>query len=481
MKRLLAITLCLMFTLTACGSKDTTPVRSEAATKENTEITLTPKPTETPEATQSVVASSSEEMQSTIENPSEDVPITLDLDLSLFGDLVNTLFVVTNDVSQLTTKEEAYNYLVDNGYTLHPAASIYEPEATLLNRQDHYVWEVWNDSLNQYASASQRNFQSSVVSITNAKGYLYSIVYTLFNPNIETYASFRDRIDELSSNWLDSNYVIVEKGPDENDWEGCYISFHDKPVGEYYTSQHSTKFAEIVVKLKNDVAEVSFYLYSANDPDVVKELKEDTIFESASTSELVPTEAPTSTVTLDCDMSLFGDLVNSLFVVTNDESSRTTKEQTFNYFVENGYEFYEHGTGSAHVVRDLSDLTEDGKYEVYHSSFSDWSSTPELSSVITITVADGLLQKIVVSSSNCNTAYFGSFGDNVDSLIESWKANGAAITVRDGGVSGTGGYINRIYFNGRPCDESSSKDYFASVDISYVPEAKSIQLTFELE
>lgn len=243
MKRKLTVLLILAMTVSmvACSQSNTTEVETITEIEANQTIDyIEPSKTEVPP-----------EVAKTREL------ITIDLDLSIFGELVDTLYTISNDVEKITTKDEAFEYLKNKGYSFYPYAdadidnTITTEEAynnfSGFDMKPDFILENCKDSKYSHASV-----------VSNDNGTVDIIQYKYRGVTEEFVNNERTKINEfVDSGILDGYNIKVVHNKDKDTWSQFHIYFYGEPV-EHPSAEY---FAEIYVNLDTYSSLYTFSLY----------------------------------------------------------------------------------------------------------------------------------------------------------------------------------------------------------------------------
>ncbi|MGN0374676.1 MAG: lipoprotein [Butyrivibrio sp.] len=206
------------------------------------------------------------------------------------------------------------------------------------------------------------------------------------------------------------------------------------------------------------------------EPATTKASETDTSKDESTTATTEPetTKPEKKVIHIDTDLSLFGELVNKFFVITNDYSLMAPDKELFDYLCENGYVFYEY------MDSDVDDtISPEEAYERFDkwglNTFSDsllQYCEKSMSSRMYICTSEGHIDTIQYKFRKCHEDQLASYREQVDKLVEDWKNQGYEMDILYSRDEETGLWTYMVIkFKGTPSNPDSSSDFFAKIDI----------------
>lgn len=264
MKKHLLFILLLAVSMVACGSKpDPTAADSEVSI----------------ESTQDSSSESTPQSESVEESTQESVPesepvkeikiITIEEDLSLFGDLINNLFVITNDNSQKKTIDDVYQYLSTHDYDFYihsnrPLEEVISGEEALQNAVKTRNFYVLHD--NMFSTRKKSEYNSLIINFDAKEDRLSCIQYYYTNVKSEedkdlffsVVNDYRTKVNALISEWQKNGYnMTVKYNKDLDAWTNVSIRLNGDVSGSFDPGY----FAEIsvVISENGQMLQVQYY------------------------------------------------------------------------------------------------------------------------------------------------------------------------------------------------------------------------------
>ena len=265
MKKRLLFVLILAVSMVACGSKPD-PTTSDS------DVSI--------ESTQDSSSESTPQSESAEESTQESVPesepvkeikkITIEEDLSLFGDLINNLFVITNDNSKKKTIDDVYQYLSTHDYDFYirskrPLEEVISSEEALQNAVKTRNFYVLHD--NMFSARKKSEYNGLILNFDPKEDCLSCIQYNYTNLKSEedkdlffsVVNDYRTKVNALISEWMDFGYNMAvnyyDKDPDT--WTKISILFNGDASGSFDPGY----FVEIsvVISENGQMLQVQYY------------------------------------------------------------------------------------------------------------------------------------------------------------------------------------------------------------------------------
>lgn len=199
------------------------------------------------------------EMMDTSEKPAK-VEVksfkTAEGDLSVFGELVDDLFVFSLDSSKRISKEDAFAYLQAKEYSFYFSGtdsvdSVIEPEEAYEVNNTFYLKPSF---VTEYSG----DVENSWASVVTVNGYVQDIQFNLEACEEQIIHEIRNYFNEVAKSSLLNEYETeVTILGDADDWKMLSIEFYEQPLAE---NESQNAYAEIRVHLING-ALISFVLY----------------------------------------------------------------------------------------------------------------------------------------------------------------------------------------------------------------------------
>lgn len=265
MKKRLLFVLILAVSMVACGSKPDPAASDPDVSIESTQDSSSEN---TPEA-ESVEESTQESVPES-EPVKEIEKVTVEEDLSLFGDLINNLFVITNENSQKKTIDDVYQYLSTNDYDFYihskrPLEEVISGEEALQNAIKTRNFYVLHD--NMFSARKKSEYNSLILNFDAKEDRLNCIQYYYTDVKSEedkdlffsVVNDYRTKVNTLISEWQKNGYNMTVKynNKDLNTWTNVSIRFN----GDVSGSHDFGYFAEIsvIISENGQMLQVQYY------------------------------------------------------------------------------------------------------------------------------------------------------------------------------------------------------------------------------
>ncbi|MBQ4536855.1 MAG: hypothetical protein II994_04460 [Lachnospiraceae bacterium] len=175
------------------------------------------------------------------------------------------------------------------------------------------------------------------------------------------------------------------------------------------------------------------------------------------------TEPEKELITVEADLSAFGELVNDLFVITNDNSKKTTREEIFQYLDEKGYAFYPYTEADVDNTITREEASEKEVFDLKPESVLKYSEKPKYSHA-TVGTQEDVIKVIQYKMSGCSEQTVSSARELCNNAFLNGNFDGYDVEVKINGDAENWSNMY-VYFYGEPADDSNVGDYFAHIHV----------------
>lgn len=180
---------------------------------------------------------------------------TAEGDLSVFGELVDDLFVLSSDSSKRISKEDAFEYLQAKGYSFYWSET--DSVDDTLDLESAYELSNTFYLKPSYVTDYCGDVDNSCVSVVTVNGYVTAVQFKLEACEEQTINEIRNYFIEVSESSLFDEYETeVTVLGDADDWGMLSFEFYEQPLAE---NESQDAYAEIVVHPNGTL--ISFVLY----------------------------------------------------------------------------------------------------------------------------------------------------------------------------------------------------------------------------
>lgn len=253
---LLSVVLAMAICLTACAQNGVKDENSEESIVQEGNDTVEDSESAVIETTETTPVESEATQEAVVENKEYK---TVEADLSFMGEIINDLFIISNDESALKTKEDVFNYLNDKAYAFYPYSGA-DADNTVASGEarESGMFIIKPESVLQYANNDKySDVMFSFADWTGVGDRLSCVQYQLKDCTDETMSQIREHFNKVVADGVFDNYEYeVIHNNDTDTWTTMKIQIKGEPINP---AQYCDYFCEISIYLDSTLIDISIY------------------------------------------------------------------------------------------------------------------------------------------------------------------------------------------------------------------------------